>query len=159
MNKLVFTISDSRLREIKKKSTEAMILVGFFLCFIPPAIFYQHWYIALPAGMLLVPIWVIIRWKAHQRDLKAALEHSMDIDDKQITFRNRGYTLEIDYQDAKRLDVNLKKNQIDTLLLTIEPDNKVIFRWYENMAQLKQLLSKKVGELNVFEHRWFHKLR
>ena len=149
---------DKFLKNIKREATSAYVYVGFMLIILPSILLMEYWFIVLPAGCLLVPVWIYFRWKNYKKEMKHAIQCKLEILESSLIFHFPNGKTEVDCKNPQRLDVNMKSGEIESLLLTINTDNKVLISGYEKIDEIKQYFIQKVGELNVKQHRWLHKI-
>jgi|GEM_PF-4063099 len=158
MNK-EYKVSEKYLKFIKSEAVSAYIIFSFMIIILPPILFMDYWFIVLPIGLGLVPVWIFFRWKNYKKEICHATQSKLVITDSSIIFHYSGGKTVMSCQNPQRLDVNLKKGEIDSLLITIDKDNKVLISSYEKLDEIKNHFAKQVGELNVKQHRIFHKLK
>ena len=129
------------------------------LIILPPIFLMDYWLVALLIGCSLIPVWKYLRWKIYKKEMSHATQCRLEVLESTLVFHYPNGKTEVDCQNPQRLDVNMKSGEIDSLLLTMNADNKVLIYGYEKVDEIKLYLTKRVGELNVKYHRLFHKLK
>lgn len=155
-----YKISKTYLKKIRNNNIHGILIFSFLLLYFSFFVMIDYWHVTLPiAGLVIIPIFAIYRWKSYKKELALSLQCKLEITESSLVYHYANGKTEINCQNPQRLDINLKKGEIDSLLITIDKDNKVLISSYEKLDEIKNHFAKQVGELNVKQHRIFHKLK
>ena len=154
-----YKISPAYLKKKRNNKIYGTILFSLILLYFAAFVMIDYWYISIPiTGLVIIPILTIYGWRANKKVMSHAIQCKLEILESSLVFHYPNGKTEVDCQNPQRLDVNMKSGEIESLLLTMNADNKVLISGYEKIDEIKQHFIKKVGELNVKQHRWLHKI-
>ncbi|MFK8011308.1 MAG: hypothetical protein AB8B80_04655 [Marinicellaceae bacterium] len=128
------------------------------LIIIPPILFSTYWYYSICLGIMLVPIWIKVRFNVYQKEIENIKNHKLTLDKNTLTFHYTNSKYSINLTNLTHLNVNTKKGCIDSIRLLLSDNNSLLITQYEKIENILKQLHKIVGLSHISYHRWFHKL-
>jgi len=123
----------------------------------PAILIKKYWYIGSVIGMILIPIWIKLRWKTYLKELSEVNNHKLTINNKTMVFQYKNSHISFNLKNLNALNVNLKNDAIVSIKLLFSDKNDFSLKKYDKMDNILKHLKAIVGNQNITYHHWFHK--
>jgi len=143
--------------ELKTETIKTIIILSFLLVVTPAILMKKYWYIGSVIGMILIPIWIKLRWKTYLNELSEVNNHKLTINNKTMVFQYKNSHISFNLKNLNALNVNLKNDAIVSIKLLFSDKNDFSLTKYDKMDNILKHLKTIVGNQNITYHRWFHK--